>query len=49
MSFTVSKGTPKYAKFNKCEFWLGLVEFIGHVVLADGIYVDSQKFKAMLN
>ena len=26
-----------YAKFSKCEFWLGLVGFLGHVVPADGI------------
>ena len=29
-----------YAKFNKCEFWLSRVGFLGHVVSADGIYVD---------
>ena len=26
-----------YAKFSKCEFWLGRVGFLGHVVPADGI------------
>ena len=26
-----------YAKFRKCEFWLGRVGFLGHVVSADGI------------
>ena len=29
-----------YAKFRKCEFWLSRVGFLGHVVSADGIYVD---------
>ena len=32
-----------YAKFNKCEFWLSRVGFLGHVVSADGIYVDPHK------
>ena len=32
-----------YAKFSKCEFWLSRVGFFGHVVSADGIYVDPQK------
>ena len=32
-----------YAKFSKCEFWLSRVGFLGHVVYADGIYVDPQK------
>ena len=30
-----------YAKFSKCEFWLNSVSFLGHVVAADGIRVDS--------
>ena len=38
-----------YAKFNKCEFWLSRVGFLGHVVFADGIYVDPQKVEAMAN
>ena len=38
-----------YAKFKKCEFWLCRVGFIGHVVFADGIYVDSQKVEAVAN
>ena len=29
-----------YAKFNKCEFWLTEVRFLGHVVLALGVSVD---------
>ena len=32
-----------YAKLSKCEFWLSQVGFLGHVVSADGIYVDPQK------
>ena len=36
-----------YAKFSKCEFWLSRVGFLGHVVSADGIYVDPQKVEAM--
>ena len=38
-----------YAKFDKCEFWLSRVGFLGHVVSADGIYVDSQKVEAVVN
>ncbi|GKD34712.1 putative reverse transcriptase domain-containing protein, partial [Tanacetum coccineum] len=32
-----------YAKFSKCEFWLKEVQFLGHVVNRDGIYVDPSK------
>ena len=36
-----------YAKFSKCEFWLSRVGFLGHVVSADGIYVDPQKVEVV--
>ena len=38
-----------YAKFNKCDFWLDKVVFLGHVILVEGIYVDPQKIKAIMN
>ena len=38
-----------YAKLDKCEFWLSRVGFLGHVVFADGIYVDSKKKEAAEN
>ena len=38
-----------YARFNKCEFWLSRVGFLGHVVFADGIYVDPHKVEAVAN
>ena len=36
-----------YAKFSKCEFWLGKVAFLGHVVSEKGIYVDLSKVEAV--
>ena len=38
-----------YAKFNKCEFWLKEVAFLGHVISAGGISVDPEKIKAILD
>ena len=38
-----------YAKFSKCEFWLNQVAFLGHVISAQGIHVDSQKVAAVEN
>nr|GEX24381.1 putative reverse transcriptase domain-containing protein [Tanacetum cinerariifolium] len=32
-----------YAKFLKCEFWLGQVAFLGHIVSVDGITMDPAK------
>ena len=36
-----------YAKFNKCEFWLIEVRFLGHVVLASRVSVDLEKVEAV--
>ncbi|GKA16061.1 retrotransposon protein, putative, ty3-gypsy subclass, partial [Tanacetum coccineum] len=32
-----------YAKFSKCDFWLGQVAFLGHIVSADGIAMYPSK------
>ncbi|WMV45982.1 hypothetical protein MTR67_039367 [Solanum verrucosum] len=36
-----------FAKFNKCEFWLQSIAFLGHIVSSEGIQVDSQKIEAV--
>ena len=38
-----------YAKFNKCEFWLTEVKFLGHVVSASGISVDLEKVEVVMS
>ena len=38
-----------YAKFSKCQLWLDNVAFLGHVISAEGVYVDPQKIKAIVN
>ncbi|XP_073047668.1 uncharacterized mitochondrial protein AtMg00860-like [Primulina eburnea] len=37
-----------YAKLSKCEFWMGSVIFLGHVISAQGISVDPSKVEAVL-
>jgi hypothetical protein len=37
-----------YAKFSKCEFWIKEVPFLGHVVSPQGIAVDPDKVKEVL-
>jgi hypothetical protein len=32
-----------YAKYNKCQFWLGKVPFLGHVISSDGMSMDLGK------
>ncbi|MCI25551.1 retrotransposon protein, partial [Trifolium medium] len=38
-----------YIKFNKCEFWLEEVKFLGHVISQGGVKVDPSKVEAVLN
>ena len=38
-----------YAKFSKCEFWLDRVIFLGHVISAEGVWVDPSKIAAIVN
>nr|GFC66560.1 putative reverse transcriptase domain-containing protein [Tanacetum cinerariifolium] len=36
-----------YAKFSKCEFWIPKVQFLGHVINSEGIYVDPTKIESI--
>ena len=38
-----------YAKFNKCDFWLKEVRFLGHVLSEEGVVVDLSKVKDVLD
>ena len=37
-----------YAKLSKCEFWLGEVSFLGHIVSEEGIRVDLKKIEVII-
>jgi hypothetical protein len=37
-----------YAKFSKCAFWLEEIQFLGHILSAQGIAVDPSKVKDIL-
>ncbi|GJU04278.1 putative reverse transcriptase domain-containing protein [Tanacetum coccineum] len=36
-----------YAKLSKCDFWISIMQFLGHVIDSQGIYVDPAKIKAV--
>ncbi|GAU44151.1 hypothetical protein TSUD_399730, partial [Trifolium subterraneum] len=44
----VLKEKKLYAKLSKCEFWLGEVSFLGHVISSGGIAVDPAKVDAVM-
>jgi len=37
-----------YAKLSKCKFWMDEVQFLGHVISAQGIVVDPTKVEAVV-
>jgi hypothetical protein len=43
------KDNQQYAKSSKCEFWLKLVAFLGHIILKGGISVDPSKVQDVLS
>ena len=49
MVLEVLRTEQLYAKFSKCEFWLDKVMFLGHVISAEGVYVDPSKVAAIVN
>ncbi|GJV94638.1 putative reverse transcriptase domain-containing protein [Tanacetum coccineum] len=38
-----------YAKFSKCDFWINIVQFLGHMIDSQGIQVDPAKIEAVKN
>ena len=38
-----------YAKFNKCEFWIIEVRYLGHVVSSSGVLMDPKKVEAVMS
>ncbi|GKE15967.1 putative reverse transcriptase domain-containing protein [Tanacetum coccineum] len=37
-----------YAKFSKCDFWIRIVQFLGHLIDSQGLHVDPAKIEAKL-
>ena len=37
-----------YAKLSKCSFWQRKIGFLGHVITEDGVAVDQEKIKAII-
>ena len=38
-----------FAKFSKCEFWLKKIQFLGHIILDEGVKVDPSKIQDIVN
>lgn len=38
-----------YAKFSKCEFYKTIIQYLGHAISKEGLVVDPEKVKSMVN
>ncbi|GJZ91516.1 putative reverse transcriptase domain-containing protein [Tanacetum coccineum] len=38
-----------YAKFSKCNLWIHIVQFLGHLIDSQGLHVDPAKIEAVKN
>ncbi|GJZ79620.1 putative reverse transcriptase domain-containing protein [Tanacetum coccineum] len=38
-----------YAKFSKCDFWIRIVQFLGHLIDNQGLHVDLAKIETVKN
>ncbi|GJS43150.1 putative reverse transcriptase domain-containing protein [Tanacetum coccineum] len=38
-----------YVKFSKCDLWMRIVQFLGHLIDSQGLHVDPAKIKAVKN
>ena len=38
-----------YAKFSKCEFYKDKIQYLGHVISEEGISVDPDKIKSIID
>ncbi|GJV98751.1 putative reverse transcriptase domain-containing protein [Tanacetum coccineum] len=36
-----------YAKFSKCDFWIRIMQFLGHLIDSQGLHVDPAKIEAL--
>jgi hypothetical protein len=47
--FQRSKENKLYVKFEKCEFGMTEVDFLGHKITQEGLKMDDRKVKAILD
>nr|GEV71084.1 putative reverse transcriptase domain-containing protein [Tanacetum cinerariifolium] len=38
-----------YAKLSKCDLWISIVQFLGHIIDSQGLHVDPAKIEAVKN
>ncbi|GKD71713.1 putative reverse transcriptase domain-containing protein, partial [Tanacetum coccineum] len=49
ITLEVLKNEKLYAKFSKCDFWISIMQFLGHLIDNQGLHVDPAKIEAVKN
>ena len=49
LSLHVLKEHQLYFKFSNCEFYIRIVDFLGHIIFGDGVEVDPKKTDTVKN
>ena len=49
LTLQVLKEHQLYAKMSKCDFYKDRIQYLGHIILEEGISVDPDKIKAIMN
>ncbi|GJS58514.1 putative ribonuclease H-like domain-containing protein [Tanacetum coccineum] len=49
LSNQLQEKEKSYAKFSKCDFWISIVQFLGHSIDNQGLHVDPAKIEAVKN
>ncbi|GKD83435.1 putative reverse transcriptase domain-containing protein [Tanacetum coccineum] len=49
MILELLKKEKLYAKFSKCDFWIRIVQFLGHLIDNQGLHVDPARIEAVKN
>ncbi|GJW95737.1 putative reverse transcriptase domain-containing protein [Tanacetum coccineum] len=45
----ITRKEKLFAKFSKCEFWISIIQFLGHLIDSQGLHVDPAKIEAVKN
>jgi len=47
--FNILRVNQLYAKWSKCKIGVSEVDYLGHIISANGVYVDQRKIQAVMD